>query len=68
MIRYGFEEAGLERIAADTDAGNEASIRLMERLGMRFEGRVEKGGLDTLCYGLKPEVRGGPPRRLFGDG
>ncbi len=52
-IRYGFEEVGFERIAADADAENEESLRLMERLGMHFEGRVTKGGLDTMCYGLE---------------
>jgi RimJ/RimL family protein N-acetyltransferase len=59
VIRYGYQAAGLERIAADTDAGNDPSIRLMARLGLRFEGRVEKGGVDTLCYALEFEGGGG---------
>ena len=57
-IRYGFEEVGFERIAADADPGNEESLRLMERLDMQFEGCVSKGGVDTACYGLGPEHAG----------
>jgi RimJ/RimL family protein N-acetyltransferase len=37
MLRLGFEDLGLHRIEAETDARNAASLRLMERLGMRRE-------------------------------
>jgi RimJ/RimL family protein N-acetyltransferase len=37
VLRLGFEELGLHRIEAETDARNTASLRLMERLGMRRE-------------------------------
>jgi RimJ/RimL family protein N-acetyltransferase len=37
LLRLGFEEMGLHRIWADCDPRNEASIRVMERLGMRRE-------------------------------
>lgn len=50
MIRYGFESLGFERIVASTDAGNVASVRVMERLGMRFERRATIDGLDTIFY------------------
>jgi len=40
-------------IRADTDAANEQFTRLMDRLGMTCVGRMEKFGLDTLCYALK---------------
>jgi hypothetical protein len=36
-----------------TDAPNAASIRVMERLGMQFEKRLAKAGLDTLYYRLR---------------
>jgi [ribosomal protein S5]-alanine N-acetyltransferase len=52
VIRYAFLHAGLERIRADTDAPNRASVRLMERLGMTFVGRSRKSGLETLSYAL----------------
>ena len=37
MLRLGFEELGLHRIIAGTDPRNAASIKVMERLGMRRE-------------------------------
>ncbi len=37
MLRLGFEELGLHRIIGRCDARNDASARLMERLGMRRE-------------------------------
>jgi len=40
VLRYGFEELGLPRIAGGVDAVNSASVRLLEKLGMSF---VEAG-------------------------
>jgi RimJ/RimL family protein N-acetyltransferase len=37
MLRLGFEQLGLHRIVAECDPRNDASIRVMERLGMRRE-------------------------------
>jgi RimJ/RimL family protein N-acetyltransferase len=37
LLRIGFEDLGLHRIAADADPRNTGSIRIMERLGMRHE-------------------------------
>jgi RimJ/RimL family protein N-acetyltransferase len=37
MLRLGFEEAGFHRITAGSDPRNTASIKVMERLGMRRE-------------------------------
>ena len=37
LLRLGFEELGLHRIFASCDARNIASVRVMERLGMRRE-------------------------------
>ena len=37
LLRLGFEELGLHRIAADADPRNAGSLRIMERLGMRHE-------------------------------
>ena len=38
VIEFGFEELGLHRIEARFMQGNEASRRVMEKLGMTFEG------------------------------
>jgi RimJ/RimL family protein N-acetyltransferase len=37
MLRVGFDELGLHRITAGCDPRNVASLRVMERLGMRRE-------------------------------
>ena len=42
MLRLGFEDLGLHRIAARCDARNDASWRLMERLGMRREAHLRE--------------------------
>ena len=41
-VRVGFGELGLERIVADVDPANTASVRVLEKLG--FERTGEKGG------------------------
>lgn len=38
VLTFGFEELGLHRIEARFMEGNQASLRLMERVGMTFEG------------------------------
>jgi RimJ/RimL family protein N-acetyltransferase len=58
LLRIGFEEAGLHRVAANADARNAASIRVMEKIGMRREahfvqGSYEKGEwVDEVEYGI----------------
>ncbi|MGC9318508.1 MAG: GNAT family N-acetyltransferase [Armatimonadota bacterium] len=39
MLRFGFEKLGLHRIHATCDTDNVASARVLEKLGMRREGR-----------------------------
>jgi len=39
MLRLGFEELRLHRIAAECDPRNTASIKIMEKLGMRHEAK-----------------------------
>ena len=45
VLRFGFEELGLHRIEARFMQGNEASLRVMEKLGMRLEGYRRDGML-----------------------
>lgn len=44
VLRFGFEMIGLHRIEAKYMLGNEASRRVMEKVGMHFEG-VSLGGM-----------------------
>ena len=37
VLRFAFEELGLHRVWADADPRNAASVRVMERIGMRRE-------------------------------
>lgn len=58
IVRYGFTDLGLNRIGAGCDVPNEASWKLMERLGMQYEGTRRqdhyfKGAYrDSKYYGL----------------
>lgn len=62
LIRLCFEDLGLRRVTADCFAANEASWRLMERVGMRREldarrEALHRSGewLDSVGYGLLAE-------------
>lgn len=41
VMRYGREVLGLQRILAITSLDNEASIRLLEKIGLKFEGLIK---------------------------
>jgi RimJ/RimL family protein N-acetyltransferase len=61
VVEDGFARLGLHRIAADIDPDNSASVRLFERAGFRFEGRLRGnwrthlGVQDSLIYARFPE-------------
>ena len=62
LIRHGFERLGLVRIQAVCAVDNARSVRTLERLGMRCEGRLAQyrwkldGAHDQLLYAV---TRGG---------
>jgi len=43
VMKYGQEKFGLQRIVAITSLDNESSIKLLEKLGMKFEGLIKLG-------------------------
>jgi RimJ/RimL family protein N-acetyltransferase len=53
-VRWGFEERGLDRIVAVASSENEASRRVMDKLGMRYEGVRPVYGHDSVYYSLTP--------------
>jgi RimJ/RimL family protein N-acetyltransferase len=63
VLDFAFDDLDLARIEADVDPRNDASIRLLERLGFQREGllrgRWRVGGevQDALIYGLLREQR-----------
>jgi ribosomal-protein-alanine N-acetyltransferase len=49
-IGFGFDRLAFDRIVASTDAGNVASVDVLERVGMRLDRREVVDGLDTIFY------------------
>ncbi len=60
ILRYGFEAAGLTRIRGIADVENVTSRRVLEKVGMAFEGYVVNGGREEAWY----EIRAGDFRRV----
>ena len=54
-LEAGFEHLGLERIVAVAWPENAASIRVMEKAGMRFVGRGRHYGHETVVYEARLE-------------
>jgi ribosomal-protein-alanine N-acetyltransferase len=52
VLRFGFERAALDRIVGEVDAPNQASARVLERLGMRCEAKVEHDGKPLVQYAI----------------
>ena len=58
IINFGFRELKLHRISSWCIADNAASVRVLERVGLRVEGRLRENEYfkgrwwDTLLYGL----------------
>jgi RimJ/RimL family protein N-acetyltransferase len=62
LVRICFEDLGIRRLAAVAFAGNTASIRVMEKLGMRREALFRReslhrdlGWVDSVIYALLAE-------------
>src|SRR5687768_9409791 len=58
VIEFGFNELGMHRIELEAGVGNEASIKVAEKLGFKREGLARKAGwagngyYDTIRFGL----------------
>lgn len=50
VVEHAFETLGLERIVADIDPRNLASLRVAEKLGMRHVGDGRHGAAPCKCY------------------
>ena len=65
VIKYLFEEVGFNRIAANHDKNNPKSGRVMQKIGMQYEGTLRSAGfcnqgvIDDVWYSiLKDEYKG----------
>jgi RimJ/RimL family protein N-acetyltransferase len=54
IVQWGFEALGLERIVAVASPENSGSRRVMDKLGMRYEGVRPGSGQDSVYYSLTP--------------
>jgi ribosomal-protein-alanine N-acetyltransferase len=52
VLTHAFQRVGLPRVVARTDSPNLASVRVLERLGMQFEGERVVNGLPLLHYAI----------------
>ena len=59
-LRYGARKFGLKRVVGVVSEGNEGSIRVLEKLGMRFERMcsMREGEPDVRLYGLSFREQG----------
>ena len=55
-LRYGFEELGFDRIIAACRHANAASIRVMEKIGMRYEKDITYQGVEAVCYAITRDM------------
>ena len=54
LLRFGFEDLGAHRLFAHVFVGNEASARVLTKLGLRLESEVKQG---TFVRGQWHDVR-----------
>ncbi|MEM7132321.1 MAG: GNAT family N-acetyltransferase [Chloroflexota bacterium] len=50
ILNHGLTKLGQPRIIAETQTANKASLRLLERLGMEFERKVERFDAEQSIY------------------
>ncbi|MDQ4131350.1 MAG: GNAT family N-acetyltransferase [Actinomycetota bacterium] len=51
-LRFGFERAGLDHIISIAEPDNVSSLRVMEKIGLAFEGETEWRGRRMVWYGV----------------
>ena len=50
VVDYGLQTLGLQQLYAETQKGNLASVRLLEKIGMEFLSQVERYGATQVVY------------------
>ena len=55
VLRYGFERTGLTRVLGVADAGNLASRRVLDKIGMTFRGSFLNAGHREARYEIRSE-------------
>lgn len=52
VLKHGFETLGFQRIIATVQAPNTASIRVVEKLGMKAESTFQRGGREVILFSI----------------
>lgn len=65
VIRYGFKVLRFHTVEASTDVMNQASVRVLEKIGMSFQRRALVDGLGTVFFSL-PRSEWETPRHRSG--
>ena len=55
LLEYGFLKVGLDRIVGISNPENKASIRVLEKIGLKYERNAHYYGVDVVYYGLNRE-------------
>ncbi len=56
-LRYGFQDLGLTKIVGRAMSDNHASIRVLEKIGMRFEKYFEENNIKWIQLNIKYRTR-----------
>ena len=53
IIHYAFEELKLSKVVAETQIANDASCRLLEKVGMKLERTINRFGAEQAIYSIE---------------
>ena len=56
VLKHGFETLGFQRIIATVQAPNSASIRVVEKLGMKAESTFQRGGREVILFSISRSI------------
>lgn len=57
VLKHGFETLGFQRVIATVQSPNLASIRVVEKLGMKAESRFPRNGREVILFSIKNNDR-----------
>jgi RimJ/RimL family protein N-acetyltransferase len=52
VLKHGFEILGFQRVIAQVNSGNRPSLRVCEKLGMKFDHSIDRNGRTVLVYAI----------------
>lgn len=56
VLKHGFESLRFQRIIATVQAPNRASIRVVEKLGMKAESTFQRGGREVILFSISRDI------------